>query len=133
MGSIDNSGTVALEQLIVDHDIALQCKRIRDGVTVTEEKNHFADILEQGPGGSFLGTEATVAACRSGDYYESTLVDRLNYNNWDEKGRPGIYTKAKEKVEEILASPQKNPLSDNELGKLNDVIRKIEESGSDKK
>jgi len=133
MGAIDNSGTVALEQIIVDHEIALQCKRIRDGVQVTEEKNHFADIAEQGPGGSFLGTEATVKACRSGEYYESKLIDRLNYDKWNEIGRPGIYTKAKERVEEILASPQKNPLGDDELGKLNNIIRRIEETNSEKK
>ncbi len=133
MGAIDNSGTVALEQIIVDHEIALQCKRIRDGVQVTEEKNYFTDIAEQGPGGSFLGTEATVKACRSGEYYESKLIDRLNYDKWNELGRPGIYTKAKETAEEILASPQKNPLSADELGKLDSIIRRIEETKSEKK
>ncbi len=133
IGAIDNSGTVALEQIIVDHEIALQCKRIRDGIQVTEEKNFFTDIAEQGPGGNFLGTEATVRACRSGEYYESKIIDRPNYDNWNENGRLGIYTKAKERVSEILASPQKNPLSADELGKLDNIIRRIGETNSEKK
>jgi len=132
MGSIDNSGTVALEQLIVDHEIALQCQRIRDGVQVKEEKKHFTEIAEQGPGGSFLCTESTLSACRSGEFYESNIIDRMNYEKWTENGCPGIYTKAKERAAEILTSPQKNPLAADELGKLNDIIRRIEELGSEK-
>jgi trimethylamine:corrinoid methyltransferase-like protein len=110
LGAIDNSGTVALDQIIVDHEIALQCHRIRNGVQVTDEQDLHADTAEHGPGGNFLGTYSSLLACRSDDFYRNNLI-----------------------VEEILASPLKNPLSDDESGKLDDIIRRIEETGSDKK
>lgn len=131
MGSLDNSGTVSLEQLVVDHEIALQCKKIKDGIKVTEDKKYFKDISLQGPGGNFLGTEATVSACRSGEYYESKLVDRMNYDKWNTTGQKGIYDKAKVIVSEILESPQKNPLSDEEMGKLNNVISHIKSAAKE--
>jgi trimethylamine---corrinoid protein Co-methyltransferase len=133
LGSLDNSGTMCLEQIVVDHEIARQCERIRRGIAVTEDRSHFTEIAEQGPGGTFLGTESTVSACRSNEFFEADLIDRMNYDMWNADGRPGIYTKARDKVEEIIASPQKNPLSDDELGKLNDIIRRIETSDAKKK
>ena len=76
---------------------------------------------------------ASLLACRSDDFYRTSLIDGLSYDRWAEIGRPGLYTKARDRVEEILASPLKNPLSDDESGKLDDIIRRIEETGSDKK
>jgi trimethylamine:corrinoid methyltransferase-like protein len=133
LGAIDNSGTVALDQIVVDHEIALQCHRIRNGVEVTDEQDFYADTAELGPGGNFLGTKASLLACRSDDWYRTNLIDGLSYDRWAEIGRPGLYKKARDRVEEILASPLKNPLSDDESGKLDDIIRRIEETGSDKK
>ena len=39
-----------------------------------------------------------------------------------------MYDKAKERVEEILASPQKNPLPDDVIGKLEDIMRRADET-----
>jgi trimethylamine:corrinoid methyltransferase-like protein len=36
MGAIKNSNTVALEQIVVDNEIALQCRKIREGIEVSE-------------------------------------------------------------------------------------------------
>jgi DNA-directed RNA polymerase subunit F len=38
-----------------------------------------------------------------------------------------LYDKAREKVEEILATPQKNPLPDDVIGKLEDIMRRADE------
>jgi hypothetical protein len=35
-----------------------------------------------------------------------------------------MYDRARAKVEEILASPQKNPLSDDVIGTLEDIMRR---------
>ena len=133
MGAIDNSNTVVLEQIVVDHEIARQCRRIRRGVEVCEEKSSFSDIAEIGPGGNFLGTDTTVAACRSKEFYESDFIDWSSYEMWNANGRPDIYSKARDVVENILASPQKNPLPHNVLESFDEIIRKIENSGVDKK
>jgi trimethylamine:corrinoid methyltransferase-like protein len=56
------------------------------------------------------------------------LIDRHTHEEWDELGRPDMYSKARERVEEILASPQKNPLPDDVIGKLKDIIRREDEA-----
>jgi len=38
-----------------------------------------------------------------------------------------MYDKAKERVEEILASPQKNPLPDDVIGKLENIMHRADE------
>jgi trimethylamine:corrinoid methyltransferase-like protein len=54
------------------------------------------------------------------------LSDRGSFESWVNLGRPDLYTKARVKVEEILAVPLKHPLSDNVIGKLEEIMRRAE-------
>ena len=63
---------------------------------------------------------------------ESGLFDRSSYETWITQGKPGIYTSAREIVEKILSSPLKYPLPDESVGKLDEIIRKIEGAHRDK-
>ena len=56
------------------------------------------------------------------------LCDRNTYEHWAALGGPDLYSKAREKVEEILASPLKNPLPDDVLGSLEDIGRKADQA-----
>ena len=67
-------------------------------------------------------------ACRSKEFLAPTLCDRETYEKWNEIGRPDMYDKARDRVEEILASPQKNPLPDNVIGKLEDIMQRADEA-----
>jgi trimethylamine--corrinoid protein Co-methyltransferase len=127
-GALETSNMMTLEQIVVDDEIACYCKRIRDGIDVSAAKNYFHDIEEVKPGGHFLIQMNTVKACRSAEFMAPTLCDRSTYEEWDEIGRPDMYDKAKERVEEILASPQKNPLPDEVIGKLEDIMRRADEA-----
>jgi trimethylamine--corrinoid protein Co-methyltransferase len=126
-GALETSNMVSLEQIVVDDEIACFCKRIKDGIDISESKNYFDDIKDVKPGGHFLEQMNTVKACRSEEFYSPTLSDRNTYEQWDELGRLDMYDKARERVEEILASPQKNPLPDEVIGKLEDIIRRANE------
>lgn len=110
MGALENSNTVALEQIVVDNEIA-----------------------RTGPGGMFLDSEITLQACRSGAFYESALVNRSGFDAWVQLGRPDMYSKAREIVEEILASAPQHPLSDDRTGKLDEIIRRIDRAGEAEK
>jgi len=126
-GALETSNMMTLEQIVVDNEIACFCKRIRDGIDMSEAKNYFEDIKDVKPGGHFLTQMNTVKACRSAEFLTPSLCDRDAYEKWDELGRPDMYDKAKERVEEILASPQKNPLPDDVIGKLEDIMRRADE------
>ena len=71
--------------------------------------------------------ENTIQASRSEEFLMPVLSDRNVFEKWAELGRPDLYNKAQNKVEEILATPQKHPLSDDVIGKLEGIIRRAEE------
>jgi trimethylamine--corrinoid protein Co-methyltransferase len=125
-GALDTSNMMSLEQIVVDDEIARMCQRLRDGVEISAEKNCFNDILAVGPSGHFLGQRSTRNAARSGEFLIPALADRNPYNQWAALGRPDLYTKARIKVEEILSSPQKNPLPGDVIGKLDDIMRRAD-------
>jgi trimethylamine--corrinoid protein Co-methyltransferase len=125
-GALETSNMMSLEQIVVDDEIACFCKRIRDGIDVSEKKNYFDDIKDVKPGGHFLEQMNTVKACRSEEFLAPSLCERDTYEQWDELGRLDMYDKARDRVEEILASPQKNPLPDDVIGKLEDIIHRAD-------
>jgi trimethylamine--corrinoid protein Co-methyltransferase len=126
-GALDTSNMMSLEQIVVDDEIARMCPRLKDGVDTLPEKDYFDDIIAVGPGGHFLGQRNTRNAVRSGEFLAPALVDRHPFNQWAVLGRPDLYDKARIKVGEILASPQKNPLPDDVIGKLEDIMRRADE------
>jgi len=126
-GALETSGTLCLEQIVVDEEIARMCKRLRDGIDTSEKKDLFEDVSSVKAGGHFLTQDSTAAACRSGEFLMPQLCDRNSFETWAELGRPDMYSKAEKKVEEILATPQRQPLSDDVIGELNDIIRRAEE------
>ena len=130
-GALETSNTLCLEQVVVDEEIALMCKRLRDGIDLSAEKDLQEDIKRVGPGGHFLGEESTLAACRSDEFLEPRLVDRNSYEEWKNLGSPDVYTKARERVEEILSSPQTDPLPDAVIGKLEEIMVRADEQLSE--
>ena len=125
-GALETSNMMTLEQIVVDDEIACFCKRIRDGIDISAAKDYFEDVKDVGPNGHFLMQANTLSACRSSEFMMPGLCDRNTYEQWIELGRPDLYDRARERVEEILASPQKNPLSDNVIGKLEDIMRRAD-------
>jgi trimethylamine:corrinoid methyltransferase-like protein len=63
-------------------------------------------------------------ACRSEEFLMPALCDRNSYETWEGMGQPDAYDKARQKVEEILSSPPRNPLPDDVVGKLEEIMRK---------
>lgn len=125
-GALETSNTMSLEQIVVDDEIASLCGRFRTGVDVSPAKNYFEDIATVKPGGHFLARPNTRTACRGDEFSVSALCDRGGRQEWAMLGQPGMYAKARRKVEEILSSPQKNPLPEDIIGKLDEIVRKAD-------
>ncbi|MBW2635825.1 MAG: trimethylamine methyltransferase family protein, partial [Deltaproteobacteria bacterium] len=125
-GAIETSGTLCLEQIVVDEEIARLCKRLRDGIDTTAEKDLFEDIKTVKPGGHFLMQPSTLTACRSQEFLMPLISNRNAYESWVKLGSPGLYDEAQKKVEEILATPQKHPLPDDVIGKIEAIARRAE-------
>ena len=121
-GSVESDQLLILEQIVVDNEIAHFCERVFQGVDVSPEKVLTEDILKLGPGGNFLTRRSTRNLARSGELYLSGLLDRHTSAQWVKLGKPGLYSNARKKVEEILAEPMQDPLPDNVTGRLEQIL-----------
>jgi trimethylamine--corrinoid protein Co-methyltransferase len=121
-GEVDSDQLLVLEQIVVDNEIAHFCERVLQGVDVSPEKVLTDDILKLGPGGNFLTRRSTRNLARSGELYFSGLLDRHTFEQWTKLGKPGLYSNARKRVEEILAEPMQDPLPDDVTGKLEEIL-----------
>jgi trimethylamine--corrinoid protein Co-methyltransferase len=126
MGEIESDQNLVLEQLVVDNEIAHLCERLVAGLDTAPEKDLFDDILQVGPGGNYLKRRSTRQASRSAEFYLPRLIDRHGYEAWLNLGKPSMYSTARQKVQEILASPAVDPLPGDVQGKLDDILRRAE-------
>src|SRR5512139_283383 len=121
-GEVDSDQLLILEQIVVDNEIAHFCERVFQGVDVCPEKTLTEDILALGPGGNFLTCRSTRNLARSGELYFSGLLDRHTQEQWVRLGRPGLYSNARKKVEEILTGPLEDPLPENVVDRLESIL-----------
>jgi trimethylamine--corrinoid protein Co-methyltransferase len=127
IGEIATSQLLVQEQILVDHELACLCKRLKEGIAITDAQDYFDDVARVGPGAHFLLEDNTARACRSQEFFHSQLVERSMYEEWLRLGQPNIYSKARKKVQTILESPLKNPLPADTVGKLEEIMRRADE------
>lgn len=126
IGEIATSQLLVLEQIVVDHELASLCHRLRQGIDVSDAKDYFDDVQRVGPSSHFLMEDHTVAACRSTEFLQPLLADRNTYERWVELGRPDLYDKARKRVEELLAKPFPNPLPEKVVAELEAILRRAD-------
>jgi trimethylamine--corrinoid protein Co-methyltransferase len=131
LGEIESDQLLVLEQLVMDNELAHDCERMFNGIDSGAGKDLFADIQQVGPGGNFLKSRNTRAAARSGEFYYPDLIDRHTYEVWEKMGHPTMYTKAREKVEEILAAPLTDPLPEAVSQELERILAAADEELKD--
>lgn len=111
-GEIDGDQTLVLEQILVDNELAHLVTRLYEGVDGRAGAELFEDVAEVGPGGNFLAMPTTRTAARSGEFFEPSLMSRVAHDAWYAMGKPSMYQRARERVQEILAAPMVDPVSD---------------------
>jgi len=96
----------SFEAFILDNEMLGHVYRMIRGIEVNEETLGFEAIKEAVTGeGHFLGGKHTMAAMQR-DYYYPRLADRDNPAVWAENGAVDIWSKAREKARDILATHQ---------------------------
>ncbi|HVI42006.1 MAG TPA: trimethylamine methyltransferase family protein [Anaerovoracaceae bacterium] len=126
IGLIESSMTLSLEQMVIDGEIANQCKRMKDGITVSDEMDFFEDIKAVGHGGHFLKQKNTRAAFRTSEFYQSALCDRNSYDSWVDLGKPEMADVARKKVKAILDGEIKNPLPEETEKQIREIMDEAE-------
>jgi trimethylamine--corrinoid protein Co-methyltransferase len=105
-GLMEADLTVSYEKMVMDNEILGMCRRVLEGIEISEETLAADLIIEKGPGKDYLDSEHTVRHMR-GEFYEPTISNR--------EKRDGAYRgedallQARERVAE-LRSEQVKPL-----------------------
>ncbi len=100
-GLASNMGMVA-ESLVIDNDQIGNVLRILKGIEVTDDSLSFETIGDVIRGeGHFLG-HADTMKLMSTEYYYPEFADRTAIGDWEERGKPSLEERARERVIEIL-------------------------------
>lgn len=126
IGLIESSMTLSLEQMIIDSEVANLCKRMKDGVDVSDSMDFFDDIKSVGQGGHFLKQKNTRTAFRTDQFSQTPLCDRNSYDSWVDLGRPDMIDHARKKVREILDGEMKNPLPEQTEKLIREIMEEAE-------
>ena len=117
VGYLESGKCYSFEQLVICDELINYVKRFMQGMEVSEETLALELIDEVGHSGDFLGTQHTLKHYRE-DWYPA-LLDRRNFENWDAAGRKTLQERVRERLDEILATHQPEPLP-------SDVQRRID-------
>ena len=109
VGYLDNGLTGSLEQLVICHEIIGWVRHFLPGLEISEDTLALDVIHEVGPNGQFLSTRHTAIHCRD-DYYPE-LLDRHGHDDWAAQGSPTLRSRARQKVDDILAGYTPHPIS----------------------
>ena len=93
-----------LESLLIDNDMLGSINRNIRGIEVTDESlsiDVISQVCLEGPG-HYLGNEQTLSLMQK-EYVYPSVGDRTSPKEWTEQGRSSIITRARRKLERILA------------------------------
>ncbi|MGA9177071.1 MAG: trimethylamine methyltransferase family protein [Desulfobacterales bacterium] len=96
-GMLDSGNSISYEQFVIDNEILGMVLRLIRGVDVDTETLAVNTIENVGPGGNYITEEHTVKHMFSQFYYP-TLAVRMNFDRWQEQGKPTPLTNARELV-----------------------------------
>ena len=105
-GLLDALMAFDFAKAVIDNDIAMMVKRIRQGFEFSEENLALDLIAEVGPGGMFADTEHTLERMRA-TMYLTDIADREPRQQWSEAGASDAQARAILRVKEILT--RENP------------------------
>jgi len=126
-GTMEGAMTVSKESLVIDNEIIGGLYRVLDGIDVNEETLAVKVIDRVGPGGHFLSQRHTMKFLKKGAHFLPSISDRRTRDKWGEAGSKDTVQRAHEKVEEILAAHQVDPLDAGVEAELERIVREVDE------
>ncbi len=103
VGYLDSGLTSSLDLMVASDEIIDMVKRILRGIPVTPETLALDVMAEVGPGGHFMEHDHTYERFRS-EIWRPKLIDRQNWENWNQAGAQRYGERVHDRVIEILES-----------------------------
>jgi trimethylamine--corrinoid protein Co-methyltransferase len=109
-GLIDALTTFDFAKATIDDEVAQMMKRVKRGISFTDE-DMAVDLIKQiGPGGSYIVAKHTIGRMKT-EAVMTKMADRDPRTIWEKKGSTDIQTRAMKRVKEIMESNTASLLS----------------------
>ena len=112
----------SLPLLVVDNEMVAYVQRILRGFEVNEETLAVDLIKEVAPEGRYLGHEHTAAHFRRELWIPPLLWDRRDWEPWAEGGGESMAERAAQRVEEILATHELQPIEEDMAREIDAIV-----------
>ncbi len=120
VGYLDSGMTNSIEQIVICDEIIAYTKHFVKELEVNEETLALDVIHKVGPDGDFISNKHTLKHFRE-DWYPQ-LFERRNYDGWKKAGGKSMRQRAQEKALDILEHHKPEPLAEDVLEKLDQLV-----------
>ncbi|MBR6472957.1 MAG: trimethylamine methyltransferase family protein [Firmicutes bacterium] len=120
-GMIDMGMAVSFEQFLMDAEYIRMFKRTQKPVPTDEDALAVEVIKAVGPAGNYLSQRHTLKHMRD-EISVADLIDRRMREAWENDGSKDMPQRARERARDILKNHWPEPLSDDVLKKIQDII-----------
>ena len=124
LGMLESGITFDYGQLVLDCEFARMIKFTVQGIPVNDETLAVDAIKEIGPGRDFLMHPTTIKHMREQSRPE--IIDRRMRGVWEAAGATSAYERALEKARWILANHRPDPLPDEVLNAIRNIVKQTE-------
>jgi trimethylamine--corrinoid protein Co-methyltransferase len=120
-GMMDFESCQSYEKLVIDAEIIGMAKRLIGGVEARDEPIALGLMRNLGHRADYLAQTHTLKWFDKEFYIPSAVIDRGSLDAWQRKGAKTAWERAKDRVNELLASYEPSPISDELRAELRDI------------
>ena len=126
VGYLESGLSGSYDMLVMSNEIIGMVKRILRGVPVDAE--HLAvDVIDRvGPGGHYLVEEHTLKHFRT-EFWMPELLDRTNWDTWEENGSKTLRQRVREKVLDLIEHYEPEPIPVDVESQLRVIVARADE------
>jgi trimethylamine--corrinoid protein Co-methyltransferase len=127
IGFLESALITSYEMYILADEAAGMAKHIAAGVAVNQDTLGVDVIDAVGHTGDFLGQDHTLKFFRKECYFPK-IMDRTNYEIWENLGRKTMDVRLKEQADEILGTHKAEPIAAGQVKRMKQIIQAAEKS-----
>ena len=124
LGMLESGMSVSLEKYVLDDEIAQAVRESMKGVPVSDVTLDLDTIMKVGVGGNYLSEPTTLKNLNA--FWLPKLLDRDWRKEWEAKGWKNIFQICCERVDEIFAKYEPQPLDKDINKELKTILKRAD-------
>jgi trimethylamine---corrinoid protein Co-methyltransferase len=120
VGYMESGLTASYEMIVLTDELIAMTDHMMKGIEVNEQTLLVDELHEVGPGGQFLGTDATVKRYR--EFWFPELLDRKIRPQWEAAGATTLGQRLNTKVRRIIKDYKPKPLTADKQQKVQEIL-----------